>query len=347
MNVAVNYAVQGLEEHGPMERYLVDDTGFPKKGKHSVGVANQYCGILGKNANCQVTVTVSMANEVGSVPVGVQLYLPKQWADDPERRKKAKVPEEMVFAPKWAIALDVLEAHLLDDEREVGALPVCADAGYGDTKAFRQGLRDMSLAYTVGVKKSTSVKVLSLESGSKTTRSEYEPGQELLSVKAAAEALPAGAWQPVSWREGVGGPLKSRFALVKVRVKDGYEETHPEDEEERLLIEWPASEPEPTRYWLSTEDLGLPRLVEAAKARWRIERDYQEMKTNFGLDKYQGRGWRGFHHHWSLCIAVYAFAVTERSRFSPLGALPEIPVRTPGVPGDYRPRGAAHEARAP
>lgn len=346
MNVATAYAVEGLETHSSMERYLIDDTGFPKKGKHSVGVANQYCGCLGKNANSQVTVTVSIANDVGSVPVAVQLYLPRKWAEDDERRAKAKVPEEMVFAPKWAIALDLMEAHLMDDEHELGPLPVGADAGYGDVKAFRQGLRDMGLPYTVGVKKTTSVTVVSLESGSRATRRQHKPEAEYLSLKAVAQSLPAGAWKPVSWRQGVRGEMKSRFALLKVRTKDGYDEDDPEDEVEQLLIEWPEDEAEPTRYWLSTENLALSALVRAAKMRWRIERDYQDMKVNFGLDKYQGRGWIGFHHHWSLCVAVYAFAVAERSRFSPLGPLPEIPVRAPGLPDDYRPRGAPLETRS-
>lgn len=345
MAEARDYAVSGLERHGPMERYIIDDTGFAKKGKSSVGVANQYIGCLGKNANSQVTVTVSVANQVGSVPVGRQLYLPKKWADDMERRKKARVPEEIEFAPKWAIAVDLLEAHLMDDSHTLGHLPVNADAGYGDVREFRQALRDMSLPYTVGVKKTTQVVALSLDSGDAETIGSWKPTGLATSAKALAQSLPEQAWQTIDWREGTRGTMSSRFAMLRVRIPAGYDGNQPGDEEETLLVEWPENEPEPTRYWLSTEGLTLAASVNAAKARWMIERDYQEMKTNFGLDKYQGRGWIGFHHHWTLCIAMYAFAVAERSRFSPLGTLPTVPIEVPGLPNNYRPRGAAREAR--
>lgn len=347
MAVARDYAVAGLEAHGPMERYLFDDTGIPKRGKASVGVANQYCGILGKNENCQVTVTLSVASEMGSVPVGAQLYLPKKWADDTERRKKVKVPEEMQFATKWAIAVDLIEAHLMDDSHELGHLPVGADAGYGDVHEFRQSLRDMSLKYTVGVKSPTLVEAVEVQSGSQEAADVASLPTGPIRADKLAVALSASAWETVSWGEGTKGTLTSRFAQVLVTIPRGYDEATPDEEQEWLLIEWPESEQAPTRYWLSCERLTLSGRVAAAKARWRIERDYQELKTNFGLDKYQGRGWIGFHHHWTMCIAVYAFAVAERSRLSPPGPTPWIPIEVPGVPRGYQPRGASQQAGTP
>src|SRR3954467_8651062 len=175
--------------------------------------------------------------------------------------------------------------------------------------------------------------------------SEHQP----ISVKALALGLPPASWQTVSWRDGSAGALTSRFARVRVRAAQRDEwRTEPRDEE-WLLIEWPEGDTEPAKYWLATlpPDTPFDRLVDLAKLRWRIERDYQELKQELGLGHYEGRGWRGFHHHATMCMAAYAFLVAERAAISPSGP-PEAAARTASrLPADYRPRGGADQARAP
>ena len=305
--------------------WIIDDTGFPKKGKHSVGVARQYCGQLGKQDNCQVAVSLSLASEQGSVPIAYQLYLPKDWAADPERRKTAGVPADIAFATKPEIALAQMRRAIASGvQRGV----VLADAGYGDETAFRDGITDLGMLYAVGIRPATTVWAPGtaplppkpwVGRGIRPTRLRREPGHEPVAVKALAMALPPGAYGSVTWREGTNSNLTSRFAALRVRpAHRDYLGTEMRPQE-WLLIEWPAGEVEPTKYFLSTApaDATTEQLVFVTKMRWRIERDYQEMKDELGLDHYEGRGWRGFHHHLSLCAATYAFIVAERSRLSP------------------------------
>jgi SRSO17 transposase len=325
LRVARDYAREAMEIQGPIEAWIVDDTGFPKKGTHSVGVAHQYCGPFGKTSNCQCAVSLSMASRWSSVPVAFRLYLPETWAKDMERRAEAGVPESVAFQPKWQIALDLIDVQREAKEPD---LPVLADAGYGDTFGFRKALTERGLLYAVGINKTTTVwandkvplppkKRGGRGQPAKRLRRDDEHQPE--PVKALAESLPKAAWTRVPWGEGTRGVMESRFAAVRVRPAhrdDRRTELHPE---EWLLIEWPEGEKEPTKYWFSTLPAATPirQLVRLAKLRWRIERDYQEMKDELGLDHYEGRGWRGFHHHLSLCAATYAFIVAERSRLSP------------------------------
>jgi SRSO17 transposase len=301
--------------------WIVDDTGFPKKGTHSVGVARQYCGQLGKQDNCQVAVSLSLASVRGSVPVGYQLYLPKDWAADPVRRKKAGVPDEVTFATKPEIALAQMHEALASG---VPMGVVLADAGYGDETAFRDGITELGMLYAVGIRPATTVWAPGTAPlpprpwsgrGIRPTKLRREPGHEPVSVKALAMALPREeAYSTVTWREGTNTDLSSRFAAVRVRpAHRDYLGTEMRAEE-WLLIEWPEAEAEPVKYFLSTapSDATLEQLVFVTKMRWRIERDYQELKQEFGLAHYEGRGWRGFHHHATLCIAAYAFLITER-----------------------------------
>jgi SRSO17 transposase len=296
--------------------WIVDDTGFPKKGTHSVGVARQYCGQLGKQDNCQVAVSLSLA----SVPVGYQLYLPKDWAADPVRRKKAGVPDEVSFATKPEIALAQMHEALASG---VPMGVVLADAGYGDETAFRDGITELGMLYAVGIRPATTVWAPGTAPlpprpwsgrGIRPTKLRREPGHEPVSVKALAMALPQQAYSAATWREGTNTDLSSRFAAVRVcPAHRDYLGTEMRAEE-WLLIEWPEAEAEPVKYFLSTapSEATLEQLVFVTKMRWRIERDYQELKQEFGLAHYEGRGWRGFHHHATLCIAAYAFFVTER-----------------------------------
>ena len=329
--------------------WIIDDTGFPKKGVHSVGVARQYCGMLGKQDKCQVAVSVSLACDQGSIPVAWQLYLPQDWAQDAERRKRTGVPESVRFATKTQIALHQLRTLLSE-----GAPRHCvlADAGYGVDTAFRQALSDMGLHYAVGVTSAVvvwppGVEPLPPETYSGKGRPPVTPRRtaqlQPMSVKALALSLPAQAFQTISWREGTNAPLTGRFAAVRVRHAGGNAGKASLRPQEWLLIEWPVEQAEPVKYILSTlpESTPLNDLVGCAYQRWRIERDYQDLKQDFGLGHYEGRGWRGFHHHASLSIAAYAFLMSERLiADKPAGGKKNfIERQVPAVPQDYIPRG--------
>ena len=342
-----------MERHGPIRAWVVDDTGFPKKGRHSVGVARQYCGQIGKQDNCQVAVTLSVASLHASLPIAYKLYLPELWVEDWERRAKAGVPEGVSFRTKPEIALDQIRSALA-----AGVSPgiVLADAGYGVDTGFRTALTDLGLPYSLGIQSSTTLwppgqaplppKPWSGR-GRPPTRVRRDPDHTPLSAKDLAKALPREAWQIVSWREGTNATLISRFTAVRVRPAHRDHLRHEPWPEEWFLVEWPEGEQEPTKYWLSTlpPQTAITDLVEQAKLRWRIERDYQELKQEIGLGHYEGRGWRGFHHHASLCIAAYGFLVSERGRIPPSG--PETAIlQAPRLPDGYRPRGASHQAGA-
>lgn len=342
LRVARDYALSAFERHAPIGAWVIDDTGIPKKGSHSVGVSHQYCGVLGKSANCQVAVTVSLVNALLSVPAGFRLYLPEGWAQDPQRRQAAGVPHEVTFQTKGTLALAQIDELLSE---EVPLAPVVADAGYGASTQFREALTERGLSYAVGILPDTSLWAVGEEplahspkTRGKSTRLDRTGEQQPVLARNLAQGLPRKAWQTVSWREGTKGLMRSRFARVRVRA--AHRDRHPSREAEWLLVEWPSSEKEPSRYWLSTvpEDVALEDLVRLAKIRWRIERDFQELKDELGLDHYEGRGWRGFHHHGALCIAAYAFLAAERARLSPPAPLAFLlPTR---LPKDFRPRGS-------
>jgi SRSO17 transposase len=333
---------------GDPEVLIIDDTGFPKKGKHSVGVARQYCGQLGKQDNCQVAVSLSLANEHYSVPVGFQLYLPKDWSADLKRRKKAKVPADIEFATKPEIALRLIDAAIA-----AGASPqiAVADAGYGVDTTFRDQLTARKLQYVVGVTKAVSVWPKGKEplppapwsgQGRKPKLLRRDAQHQPVSVKALAIALAVRQWKKVTWREGTNQVLSSRFAAVRVRCahRDYWKsELRPE---QWLLIEWPKDEAEPTKYFLSTLPARtlIQELVRVAKQRWRIERDYQELKQEFGLDHFEGRSWRGFHHHATLCIAAYGFLLAQRLAHPKKTVQHPFLGEIPTLPEDFRPRGS-------
>jgi SRSO17 transposase len=318
-------AAPAFDSSGGVEAWIVDDTGFQKKGAHSVGVARQYCGRLGKTDNCQIAVTLSLANHHVSLPIAYRLYLPEIWAEDAERRAEAHVPETVEFRTKPQIALSQIEAAT---RAGVAKGVVLADAGYGSDGAFRAGVTKLGLSYAVGVQSTLSVwppgeQPLPPEPwsgrGRKPTHVRRAADHRPVSAKELAIGLPAEAWKNVEWREGSNQTLSSRFAALRIRPASRdwrRAEPHPL---EWLIFEWPESEPEPTKYWLSTlpEDSALEALVDTVKMRWRIERDYEELKSELGLAHFEGRGWRGFHHHASLCIAAYGFLILERSAFPP------------------------------
>jgi SRSO17 transposase len=351
--VARDYALAQLERHAPVGAWVVDDTGLPKKGAHSVGVAWQYCGALGKQANCQVAVTVSLANKTMSVPAAWQLYLPEPWAEDPKRRGAAGIPGEIGFLKKWQIAVEEIDTLLLED---LPPAPVVADAGYGETTEFREALTQRGLSYAVGIKGDTSVwppgtAPLPVSEwtgrGRPPTRVRRDARHKPVSAHDLATGLRQNQWKTIRWREGTRGTMASRFAAL--RIRPAHRDTLRSEPRplEWLLIEWPAGEADPTKYWLSTvpEDVELAELIALAKLRWRIERDYQELKEELGLDHFEGRSWRGFHHHGVLCIAAYCFLAAERGRLSPPQAVAYL--KPAPLPKGFAPRGSAGTTRTP
>ncbi len=348
LQVVREQVLPAIEHHGPIRYWIIDDTGFPKKGRHSVGVARQYCGQLGKQDNCQVAVALAVANDHAGLPIGYRLYLPEAWAGDPARRAKAGVPEEIAFRTKPAIALEQIRQALADG---VPAGVVLADAGYGIDTEFRTGLTALDLLYVVGVQSSISLWPPGTGPlppqpwsgrGRPPSRVRRSPEHHPVAAAELAESLPAAAWRTVTWRAGSRAALASRFAAVRVRPAHRDDQLPAPRPEEWLLVEWPEGEEEPTKYRLSTlsAETGLKELVAIAKARWRIERDFQELKQEIGLGHYEGRGWRGFHHHASLCIAAYGFLVAERCRFPPERRFDRDQLPAPAVPAGFRSRGA-------
>jgi SRSO17 transposase len=342
-----------IERHGPIEAWIIDDTGFPKQGRHSVGVARQYCGQLGKEDNCQVAVSLSLANHHASLPAAYRLYLPQEWTKDRERLHKVGVPEDIGFKTKHEIALDQLRwACATGLPRGVALM----DAAYGNNSELRADMTALDLMYVVGILSNTTVWApgkgpLPAKKWSGRGRppkllqrnAEHRP----VSVKKLALSLPERAWRTIEWREGTAERLGSRFARVRVRVARRDFKRSESRPQEWLLIEWPKGELEPTKYWLATlpEDVTFPRLVDLAKMRWRVERDYQDLKQEVGLGHFEGRGWRGFHHHATLCIAAYGFLISERETIPPSGARPTRRFPAPAVSDGYRPRGSSPASR--
>jgi SRSO17 transposase len=338
-----------IERHGPIEAWILDDTGFPKKGQHSVGVARQYCGQLGKQDNCQVAVSLSLANRHASLPVAYRLYLPEDWAKDSGRRRKTGVPEEISFKTKPEIALEQITAAC------AAGLPrgvVLMDAGYGNNSELRASISALALQYVAGILSNTTVWAPGTGPLPPKKWSGHGRVPKLLrrdgkhqpiSVKELALSLPKRAWRSIKWREGSAEWLSSRFARVRVRAARRDFKLTESRPEEWLLIEWPEGEKEPTKYWLSNlpKDIAFRELVDMAKLRWRIERDYQELKQEVGLGHFEGRGWRGFHHHATLCIAAYGFLVSERETIPPSRPRSAALFKELAVPDGYRPRGSA------
>jgi len=314
-----------------LEAFIIDDTGFPKKGEHSVGVARQYSGTLGRVDSCQVTPSLHLAGEGASVCISQRLYLPASWAEDPERRAVVGVPEHIDFKKKWQIALDLIDEALAWG---VKPRPVLADAGYGEATEFRRALDARELPYVVGVPSTTLAwrtgegalpPVPRQPGSSRRGKKRSYRGAKPISVAELARERGRQSLHVISWRQGSRGPQSSRFGMMRVRVAHGYHDGRDTGQVLWLLYEWPRREPAPTSYWLSSLPFSISRrkLVYMAKLRWRVERDYQEMKEELGLDHFEGRTWRGFHHHLALCAAAHAFLTLLRV-LSPPGPSPGL-----------------------
>jgi len=299
--------------------WVVDDTGIAKDGRHSPGVKRQYSGTLGKIGNCQVAVSVHAVGERGTLPLGFSLYLPEEWCADLERRRKAKIPESVVFQTKPQLACALAERAT---GWELPAAPVLADCAYGDDSAFRTGLHALELEYVLAV--STKISVYGPETAfavpernGKTgrRRSVARPDRKPESVRTLAGRLPARAWKTLPCRTTPAGEdVSSRFAFVRLVATHPVRNDHQPPREEWLIIEWPADADAPSDYWLSNlpADTNHERLARLARLRWTIELDYRQLKGELGLDHYEGRSYAGFHHHTALVTCAHAFLTLER-----------------------------------
>ena len=326
--------------------WIIDDTSYRKWGKHSVGVARQYCGHLGKTENCQVAVSFTLATEVGSLPLGYRLYLPQEWTRNKKRCQVAGVPKEVGFATKGEIAWAQIEQAL------AAGIPrgtVLMDAGYGDETAMRDRLSAHELSYAVAVRPATTVwwgehqpapaARKHRRGGRPRTRVRRDARHQPISVLDLARALPGASWRTIEWREGTNTPLASRFAgcaavphtVIAPARRNG------------CSSNGRTEKPHRRHYFLSNlpETVSLEDLVATVKMRWRIERDYLELKQELGLGHYEGRNWRGFHHHASLCIAAYGFLMLERLAGVKKNA---TRLQAPALPESFRPRGAGPDA---
>src|ERR1051326_5192458 len=270
---------------------VFDDTGFAKQGQSSVGVARQYSGTLGKVGNCQITVNCHYAERTISWPVASKLYLPKQWAEDKERRDKAGVPEDIKYKTKAEIALD-----LLDYARECGVHHKCvtADSEYGDNPNFLDGLEERDERYCVAVRCNFSVA--------------HTRFSDVVRSDKAIEEIPLGKWETISWAEGSKGILRAKFVAVRCFRVDG---------RGRRRVGWLIGQ-RPGRdqvgewkyYWSNFScKSALEVMVEYAHRRHFIEQFHEEAKVEFGWDQYQGRLWTGFHRHTIILMLAYSFLV--------------------------------------
>jgi len=299
---AANYALQAMQTQGPIRTWILDDTGFIKQGIHSPGVQRQYTGSAGKTTNCQIGVSLVLANDHSHVTTDFRLYIPESWVADRVRCRKAHIPDEVDYAPKWALALDMIESAV------AAGFPkgvVLADADYGTKTVFRDTLHALGFQYAVGVQGSNKLRVL----GRNGKLSERMTVEEIgLRLKTQL--------RQVTWREGTNATLNSRFARVRVIVdrEDGCSR-----DPEWLLVEWPSGESAPSKFVLSTlpQTMSCKQLVRTVKSRWRIERTYEDLKGELGLDHYEGRSYIGWHHHVSVVLACYAFLVAEQVRSFP------------------------------
>ncbi len=307
------------QELTPGAAWVVDEVGFPKQGKHSVGVARQYCGTLGKVGNCQVAVSLNYTTDDGSFPVDWRLYLPEAWTQDPARCRRAGVPPEIRFHTKWELALACC------DQARAWGVPagvVLADAGYGKVTAFREGLEARRLQYVVEVDGTLTAwttpqtrRPVPYPGRGRRPKPQYV-GPPPAALATLAAQLPRTGWRSIRWREGTQKPLESRFAATRVQPAHRHAQGAAEQPVGWLLIEWPTAAEAPTKYWLSNlpVETTLRRLVRWAKSRWRIEQDYRQLKHELGLDHYEGRGWRGWHHHVTLVSVAHGFLTLETLR---------------------------------
>lgn len=303
-----------------VEAFVVDDTGFPKKGKYSPAVQRQYSGTLGRTDNCQVAVSVHLASESQSACVGMELFLPESWSSDRERCRKAGIPEDVIHRTKWQMAIEIIDRCLSAGARRHVVL---ADAGYGDAGEFRKALTERGLRYLVAVSgvqlvwpPGSQPEIPKRKASGRPKSRAQDVDHPPVAITELAKTLP---YRTVLWKEGSRGKQRGRFAAIRIRSAERRTKGQPPGEEQWLLCEWPEEEANPTKFYLSTIAVtaSLKTLVRMAKMRWRVERDYQELKGEIGLDHFEGRTWRGFHHHVALAAAAHLFLSLQRALFPP------------------------------
>jgi SRSO17 transposase len=299
-----------VERLEPLEAWIVDETGWLKQGTHSVGVAHQYCGAVGKKANCQVHVEIAVSNGMVAAPVGARLYLPESWTVDRDRCRQAGVPEVITFATKPEIALELIVAALADG---VPRAPVLGDFVYGNNGPFREGLRRLDLEFFLHIdhgQLSGWTRPMELEKKRKYWQ--VKPGQPpAQGVAALWNQQKSIHWHAVSWKAADGRTRRTRLAWLKVYLPSALERGAAQLEELWLVADWPAGDKEPYHFYLA--HLKRPptasRCLRLSRSRWNIEQYFQRAKDDLGLDHYEGRSWRGFHHHLIMAVLAYLFVV--------------------------------------
>jgi SRSO17 transposase len=293
---------------GPLAAWIVDETGWLKQGTHSVGVSHQYCGAVGKQANCQVAVELAATDGQVAAPLGARLYLPQGWTQDPARCRAAGVPAGLVFATKTQIALALIDEALADG---VAPAPVLGDSVYGNGEDFRAGLKARGLEFFLQVTGSILKGWTSEVPTVRKIRRRYvapgsPPSQTLLEI---ATALPPKAWQAARWKAADGSTRRTRLAWIEVFLSHGLRATNGELERGWLVADWPEGDPAPYNLFLA--HLHAPptraRCLLLARSRWQVEQLFQRIKDDLGFDHYEGRSWRGFHHHQALVALAYLF----------------------------------------
>jgi SRSO17 transposase len=300
---------------------VLDDTGFVKDGKHSPGVKRQYSGTLGKIGNCQLGVSLHAVGARGTLPLGWALYLPEEWCADTARRRKAKIPDDVVFKTKPELGVDLVEQAV---GWGLAAAPVLGDEAYGDNTALRERLHNAGREYVLAVGAETAVYAPETTFAvpprtSKMGRppSRPRPDREPEAIKALIARLGRQAAQTVSFRDGPDGePMTSQFIFVRVRAAHHVPGRPGPPREEWLIAEWPQDAEQPLHYWISDMAIDTPpeRIARLARLRWKIELDYKQLKGELGLDHYEGRSWIGWHHHTALVTAAHGFLTLERLR---------------------------------
>lgn len=304
---AAMHAVTAMTKHEPVVSWIVDDTGFLKQGKHSVGVQRQYTGSAGKVANCQVGTSLVVTTRTMHVGIDFELYLPKSWIDDAERRREARIPDDIEFKTKPQQALDMIR-RAVDGGIPTGT--ILADCGFGDSNEFRDGVRALGLHYAVGVEAPTKVR--------RVDRLGRAQGNRVGLLSIAQRLRMKRRYRRITWRPGTKVDMWSRFAFERVKAAS---KDHGQRDPEAvwLVVEWPDGEPAPTGYFfVSLPNLSRKHMVRLIKERYRTEAVYSELKGELGLDHFEGRRFQGWHHHVSVVLCCHAFLVAERStRFPP------------------------------
>lgn len=300
---AAQYAIKAMTAREPVDSWIVDDTGFPKQGDKSPGVQRQYSGTLGKTGNCQVATSLTIATRTQHLPVDMDLYLPQSWADDRARCRAAHIPDQVEYRAKWRIALDLIERNL---HAGIPRGLLLGDSAYGDVAAFRDGVRALGFEYALDVKGHTRV-VIVCDDGEETCP---------MNVETVADIIGTRSYRKVTWRQGTRRAMSARFAMLRVRPVTG---KNGRGEEQWLVIEKPGHTDPPDHYVLTTlpKSMTKKQMVGRIKQRWRIERTYEDLKGELGLDHFEGRSYRGWQHHITCTLACFAFLVAERARAFP------------------------------